>query len=60
MKMDVNIRNFTISYKREGGFLSKELADAAKKTADAKYQEDLMFIKKIANMQYTFKEVLEY
>lgn len=60
MKRDVNIRNFTISYLREGGFPRKELAEAAKKSADAKYQEDLTFIKKIANMQYTFKEFLEY
>lgn len=60
MKREVNIRNFTISYSREGGFLKKELADAAKKAADVKYQEDLLLIKKIANIRYTFKEYLEY
>lgn len=44
MKRDVNIRNFTISYMREGGFAKKELTDTAKKTADAKYQKDRILL----------------
>lgn len=60
MKREVNIRNFTISYKKEGGFATKEQAQAARLKADAQYEEDLKRIKTIANMQYTFKEYMEY
>lgn len=39
MKRDVNIRNFTISYMREGGFAKKELTDTAKKNGGCKISE---------------------
>lgn len=60
MKREVNINTFTISYKREGGFSRKDKAERAKLIADQKYKDDLRRIKKIANIEYTFKEYLEY
>ena len=60
VKFSVNMNNFTISYTREGGFKSKEAADSAKKLADEQYESDLKRIKEIANIQYTFREYVEY
>lgn len=60
MKREVNVNTFTISYKREGGFSRKDKAEHAKQQDDQKYKDDLRRIKKIANIEYTFKEYLEY
>ena len=60
MKREVNINTFTISYKREGGFSRKDKAERSKQIDDQKYKDDLRRIKKIANIEYTFKEYLEY
>lgn len=60
VKRTVNFNNFTISYETEGGFHSQEEAERAKKRDDEKYDKDLKKIKKIANIQYTFKEYVEY
>lgn len=60
VKRSVNLNNFTISYTQKGGFASKKEAIKAKEADDAQYDLDLMRIKKIANIQYTFKEYVEY
>lgn len=60
VKRVVNFNNFTITYSTEGGFTSQEKAEEAKKRDDAQYEAELERIKKIANIQYTFKEYLEY
>lgn len=60
VKRTVNIHNFTISYTTEGGYSTKQKAEEAKKIADQQYDVDLKRIKKIANIQYTFKEYIDY
>lgn len=60
VKQSVNFNNFTISYTLEGGFANKNEAEADKLESDTRFEQDLKRIKKIANMQYTFKEYIEY
>lgn len=60
LKRSVNLNNFMISYTQEGGFRSRKEAEDAKEISDAQYEFDLKRIKKIANIQYTFKEYIEY
>lgn len=60
MKRTVNLNNFTISYTREGGFISREDAAQAQNLSDARYESDLKKIKKMANIQFTFKEYVVY
>lgn len=60
VKRSVNINNFTISYTQEGGYSTKQAAEDAKKLSDAQYESDLKRIKKMGNIQYTFKEYVEY
>lgn len=60
VKRSVNMNNFTISYSQEGGYTTREEAEDAKDIDDAQYELDLRRIKKMANIQYTFKEYLEY
>lgn len=60
VKKTVNFNNFTITYAQEGGFASKEAANEAKILDDEKFELDLRRVKKIANIQYTFKEYIEY
>lgn len=60
VKRTVNLNNFTISYTSEGGFKTKQAAEEAQKRSEAKYEADLKRIKKMANIQYTFKEYIEY
>lgn len=60
VKRTVNINNFTISYTSEGGFKSQQEAEEAKKRDDEQYELALKRIKKIANIQYTFREYIEY
>lgn len=52
--------NFTISFTEERGFQSKESAEKEWKENNEQYDLDLCRLKKIANMQYTFKEYVEY
>ena len=59
LKRSVNL-NIMISYTQEGGFRSRKEAEDAKEISDAQYEFDLKRIKKIANIQYTFKEYIEY
>lgn len=60
VKRTVNLNNFTISYTSEGGFKTKQAAEEAQKLSEEKYEADLKRIKKMANIQYTFKEYIEY
>lgn len=60
VKHTVNLNNFTISYTWEGGFISREDAARAQALNDARYETDLKKIKKMANIQFTFKEYIEY
>lgn len=60
VKRTVNINNFTISYTSEGGFKSQREAEEAKAYDDEQYELALQRIKKIANIQYTFREYIEY
>ena len=60
VKRSVNMNNFTISYTQEGGFTTKKEAEKYQALDDAQYEIDLRRIKIIANMQYTFKEYIEY
>lgn len=60
VKRSVNLNNFTIYYTLEGGFATEEAAEKAKVLDDAQYELDLMRIKMIANIPYTFKEFLGY
>ncbi len=60
VKRTVNINNFTISYTSEGGFKSQQEAEEAKRRDDEQYELTLKRIKKIANIQYTFREYIEY
>lgn len=56
----VNLNNFTINYTMKRGFASKEIAEASKKIDDDKYDCDINQIKKISNIQFTFKEFVLY
>lgn len=60
VKKEVNMFNFTISFTEERGFQSKESAEKEWKKNNEQYDLDLCRLKKIANMQYTFKEYVEY
>ena len=60
VKKEVNMFNFTISFTEERGFQSKESAEKEWKENNEQYDLDLCRLKKIANMQYTFKEYVEY
>lgn len=60
VKKPVNINNFTISYATEGGFKTQQEAEKAKKLDDEIYELNLKRIKKIANIEYTFREYVEY
>ncbi len=52
VKRVVNLNNFTIQYIQNDGFTTK--------TDDEKFKRDLQKIKKIANIQYTFCEYVDY
>lgn len=60
VKREVNLMNFTISYIQKDGYNTRDAAEKEKKIDDQKYEKDLKKIKKIANIQYTFKEYLDY
>lgn len=60
LQKKVNLNNFTISYTQVDGFTTKQAAEAAKTLDDEVYKTDLQKIKKMANIQYTFKEYVEY
>lgn len=60
VKKEVNMFNFTISFTEERGFQSKESAEKEWRKNNEQYNIDLCKLKKIANMQYTFKEYVEY
>lgn len=60
IKREVNVDTFTITYKKEGGYYSKKEAETARDLSEMKYTKNLNQIKKMANIQYTFKEYVEF
>ena len=60
LKREVNLKNFTISYVQMDGYKTKQLAEKAQLVDEQKYEKDLKRIKKIANIQYTFREYVDY
>ena len=60
IKKEINMNNFTITYLRQGGYKSKEQAELEYSRSEERYKKDLERIKKIANINYTFKEYLSF
>lgn len=56
----VNFNNYTIEYSIKSGFSSYLEAEKAVKQADENYKKQIMRVKKLTNIQYTFLEYLDY
>lgn len=56
----VNRNNYTIEYEKKTGFSSVEKAKQAQEQESKRYQDQIVRVKSLTNMRYTFFEYLDY
>lgn len=56
----INFNNYTIGFKKNGGFKSKEDAEEAQERDMREYERNLAKIKKLTDIRFTFTEYVNY